>query len=51
MVPSASSPLDAADLRVRVQRVVDEVLSDQARVLATVSDDLTPCLLYTSRCV
>lgn len=44
MVPSASSPLDAADLRVRVQRVVDEVLSDQARVLATVSDDLTPML-------
>jgi geranylgeranyl diphosphate synthase, type I len=37
-----ASPLDAADLRSRVQLVVDGVLAHQAGVLATVSDDLTP---------
>lgn len=36
------SPLDVADLRTRVQAVVDEVLSYQAIVLGGVSDDLTP---------
>jgi geranylgeranyl diphosphate synthase type I len=40
----ASSPLDAADLRVRVQRVVDEVLDHEAVVLSRVSDDLTPMM-------
>jgi len=43
-VPDAISPLDAADLRVRVQGVVDEVLAQQTTVLAKVSDDLTPML-------
>jgi len=36
------SPLDVADLRTRVQAVVDEVLSYQAVVLGRVSEDLTP---------
>jgi geranylgeranyl diphosphate synthase, type I len=36
------SPLDVADLRVRVQGVVDEVLAYQSTVLSSVSDDLTP---------
>ncbi len=36
------SPLDVADLRTRVQAVVDEVLSYQSIVLNRVSDDLTP---------
>ena len=38
------SPLDVADLRVRVQSVVDDVLSEQAAVLAEVSEELTPML-------
>ena len=37
-----TSPLDAADLRVRVQQVVDEVLEHEAVVLARVSEDLSP---------
>jgi geranylgeranyl diphosphate synthase, type I len=37
-----ASPLDVADLRVRVQGVVDEVLALQAGILAGVSDDLAP---------
>ena len=37
-----SSPLDVADLRARVQVVVDEVLAHEATVLAGVSDDLIP---------
>ncbi|MBK9740686.1 MAG: polyprenyl synthetase family protein [Actinobacteria bacterium] len=41
-MPATSSPLDAADLRARVQAVVDEVLAQQGAVLAKVSDDLTP---------
>ncbi|MEI6361012.1 MAG: polyprenyl synthetase family protein [Actinomycetes bacterium] len=41
-MPDSASPLDVADLRTRVQRVVDEVLSEQSQVLAVVSDDLTP---------
>ncbi len=41
-MPDATSPLDAADLRVRVQSVVDEVLAQQTTVLAKVSDDLAP---------
>jgi geranylgeranyl diphosphate synthase type I len=36
------SPLDVADLRVRVQGVVDDVLRHQSTVLGRVSDDLTP---------
>jgi geranylgeranyl diphosphate synthase type I len=36
------SPLDVADLRTRVQSVVDGVLGRQATVLARVSDDLAP---------
>ena len=36
------SPLDAADLRTRVQVVVDGVIAHQSHVLAGVSDDLTP---------
>ena len=39
---SASSPLDAADLRPRVQAVVDEVLARQSVVLGAVSPDLAP---------
>jgi geranylgeranyl diphosphate synthase, type I len=38
------SPLDVADLRTRVQLVVDDVLTRQAAVLGQVSDDLTPML-------
>jgi geranylgeranyl diphosphate synthase type I len=41
-VPDNASPLDVADLRTRVQVVVDEVLSEQSQILAVVSDDLTP---------
>ena len=36
------SPLDAADLRRRVQEVVDDVLDHQATVLGGVSGDLAP---------
>jgi geranylgeranyl diphosphate synthase type I len=35
-------PLDVADLRSRVQTVVDDVIARQARVLAEVSPDLVP---------
>jgi geranylgeranyl diphosphate synthase type I len=35
-------PLDVADLRSRVQTVVDDVIARQARVLAEVSPDLAP---------
>lgn len=38
----AVSPLDAADLRQRVQAVVDETLVEQGRLLDEVSADLTP---------
>jgi len=38
------SPLDAADLRSRVQDVVDATLAHQAMVLADVSSDLTPMI-------
>lgn len=41
-MPDATSPLDVAELRARVQTVVDEVLAHQSTVLAKVSDDLTP---------
>ena len=41
-MPDTSSPLDVADLRSRVQVVVDEVLAHEATVLAGVSDDLIP---------
>ena len=41
-MPETVSPLDAAELRSRVQAVVDEVLGHQATVLARVSDDLQP---------
>jgi geranylgeranyl diphosphate synthase, type I len=40
--PAPQSPLDVADLRTRVQAVVDEVLAYQSVVLGRVSDDLTP---------
>ncbi len=40
--PTTSSPLDAADLRARVQGVVDETIAYQSTVLENVSDDLTP---------
>ena len=38
----AASPLDAADLRARVQEVVDETVRDQAALLESVSPDLSP---------
>jgi geranylgeranyl diphosphate synthase type I len=41
-VPDNASPLDVADLRSRVQQVVDEVLVEQSEVLSRVSDDLIP---------
>lgn len=41
-MPETPSPLDAADLRARVQLVVDEVLTHQSAVLAEVSVDLAP---------
>lgn len=41
-MPDTQSPLDAADLRSRVQAVVDEVLTEQSEILARVSDDLVP---------
>ncbi len=37
-----SSPLDAADLRPRIQAVVDEVLEQESDLLARISDDLGP---------
>ncbi len=40
--PHVTSPLDAEDLRSRVQKVLDEVLSGQAAVLEGVSTDLLP---------
>ena len=39
-----TSPLDAADLRVRVQNVVDSFLSEQEVILAGVSPDVGPLL-------
>ena len=36
------SPLDVADLRARVQAVVDEVLAEQSALLSKVGDDLEP---------
>jgi geranylgeranyl diphosphate synthase type I len=39
---SQSAPLDAADLRRRVQAVVDDVLARESVLLHSVSDDLTP---------
>lgn len=36
------SPLDVADLRARVQRVVDDTITEQSLVLARVSPDLDP---------
>jgi geranylgeranyl diphosphate synthase type I len=39
-----TSPLDVADLRRRVQVVVDQVLAHEATVLRAVSDDLTPLI-------
>jgi len=39
-----SSPLDVADLRARVQRVVDEVLAYESGVLSRVSPDLDPLM-------
>ena len=39
-----SSPLDEADLRARVQAIVDEVLATEGSVLAGVSDDLAPMI-------
>ncbi len=39
-MPETISPLDEADLRTRVQAVVDEVLAHQCAVLARVSPDL-----------
>jgi geranylgeranyl diphosphate synthase type I len=41
-VPETISPLDEADLRARVQVVVDEVLEHQSTALARVSADLQP---------
>jgi geranylgeranyl diphosphate synthase type I len=41
-VPGAPSPLDVADLRSRVQVVVDEVLVHQAGALGRISADLQP---------
>lgn len=42
MTVPAPSPLDTADLRPRVQGVIDEVLAAQSSALAAVSDDLEP---------
>jgi geranylgeranyl diphosphate synthase type I len=39
-----TSPLDAADLRIRVQKVVDQTIDRQAQVLTAVSPDLTPLI-------
>ncbi len=39
---STSSPLDAADLRARVQSIVDEVLQEETQVLARAGQDLVP---------
>ena len=41
-MPDAVSPLDAADLRTRVQGVVDEALLEQGAILSGVSADLSP---------
>jgi geranylgeranyl diphosphate synthase type I len=41
-VSTAVSPLDEAQLRTRVQAVVDEVLAEQSVILARVSEDLSP---------
>jgi geranylgeranyl diphosphate synthase type I len=39
-----ASPLDAEDLRTRVQKVLDDVLAHQAEVLDRVSPDLAPLM-------
>lgn len=39
-----TSPLDAADLRARVQKVVDSFLSEQEVLLAAVSPDVSPLM-------
>ena len=44
MVAYPGSPLDAEDLRSRVQKVLDDVLARQVPVLDAVSDDLAPLL-------
>ena len=38
------SPLDAEDLRTRVQKALDDFLSRQAEVLDAISDDLSPLM-------
>jgi len=43
-----SSPLDAGDLRARVQAAVDAEISTQAAVLAEIGDDLTPLVSAVS---
>jgi geranylgeranyl diphosphate synthase, type I len=43
-VTPGPSPLDVADLRTRVQGVVDTVLAQEAGALARVSDDLSPMM-------
>ncbi len=40
----AGSPLDVADLRARVQQVVDETIREQQDLLDTVSPDLSPLI-------
>mgnify|MGYP003336831402 CR=1 FL=1 len=46
MVPPGPSlsPLDEANLRVRVQAVVDSVLAEQGAILTAIGDDLVPLL-------
>ena len=38
----STHPLDQANLRERVQRVVDDVIAEQAELLASVSEDMQP---------
>lgn len=40
----AGSPLDAADLRTRVQQIVDATIAEQTALLDRVSPDLTPLI-------
>lgn len=44
MISPSPAPLDAADLRPRVQTVIDEVLATETKTLAGVSDDLGPMI-------
>jgi geranylgeranyl diphosphate synthase, type I len=39
-----TSPLDAADLRARVQPLIDTALTEQGAILTSVGDDLTPMI-------